>query len=99
PFRSSRRIQPIHPRIERDVFPNREIFVEPEFLRHISDMLPDFRGILSYVHSENAPCSFSRFQEPAQCLDDRRLSRTVWPQKTKQLSLAHLEAHVVNRCE
>src|SRR5262249_37168778 len=82
-LRCLRRVEPVDARIERNVFRYREIFVQSELLRHVSDVTPDLRRVFSNIHTEDAACSFGRPQQTAKSLDDRRFARAVWTKEAE----------------
>ena len=71
---------------ELQVFLHREITVEREFLRHVSDVLADALGIARDVDPGDDGAAAARSKQAAQGADDRRFPRAVGAEKAHDLA-------------
>src|SRR5262245_47881032 len=88
--------KPVYARVKFDVLFYSQIFVEAEFLRHITDSLANLVGASHAIEAEHRSSAFGRNEQSAKRLDQRRLARTVRTEESENFALLDRDAHVVN---
>ena len=81
---------------EIEVLLHREVLVEAELLRHVSDLAADARGVADDVVAEAGAAAAVGHQQAAQHADGRRLAAAVGAEKAADLALRDLEIEPVD---
>src|SRR4030042_2147155 len=79
-----------------EIFQHRQIIIEGEFLRHITDDLFDFLRFFDDTKSCHLPFSRGRDQETTKYSDRGGFPCPVGPEKSEDLSSLHLKMDVVH---
>src|SRR5262249_27465005 len=77
-----------------EVLFNCQIVVEREFLRHVSDPLPDACGAQRSRFTRKRALPRRWFDQTAEHLDGRGLSRPIRPEQTVNLPVTDLEVYI-----
>ena len=88
----------VHASDKVQVFFDRQIFVQAEALRHVTDLALDLRCFGPDVVAE--ACSLARVgcQQPAQHSNRRRLAASVRSQKAENLAAVDTDCEIVDDC-
>src|SRR5262245_32949192 len=88
--------KPVDAGIKFDVLHHRQVFVEAEFLRHITDSLANLSGLRHTIEAEHRASAFRRSKQAAKRFDQCRLARTVRAEEAENFALFDSYAHVVD---
>ena len=91
--------QMIQPRVEPEVLPHRQLAVEREGLRHVTDALPDLEVLGVDRLAEQLRLAFRSGQQAGQHLHRRRLAAAVGAEEAEDLAALDREIHLVHRHE
>src|SRR4029078_1040118 len=86
----------VHARHEVEVFLNRQILVQAEALRHVTDLALDQGGLREQVESEAASLARIRCQQSAEHADRGGLAAAVGTEKTEDLPALDADRKVVD---
>src|SRR5664279_332086 len=75
---------------------HREVAVEREFLRHVTDPLADSFRVECYVNTGDQCAACARAQQAAKDADDRRLAGSIGPEEAHDFSACDAETDVVD---
>src|SRR5262245_19671873 len=90
------RFQPVEPRHEFEILPDRQILVEGEALRHVADLELDPVALGQDVEPEAGALPRIRLQQPAQHADGGGLAAAIGPEEADDLSFRHFEIDMVH---
>src|SRR5262245_47666424 len=79
--------KPVNAGVKFDVLFHCQVFVEAEFLRHITDSLANLVRLSHAIEAEHRSFALSRNEQTAERLDKRRLARTVRAQEAEDFAL------------
>ena len=85
--------------VEFEVFPDRELAIEREGLRHVADPPAHLHVLPTHRLAEQHGFAFGRRQEAGQHLHGRGLAAAVRAEKAEDLALLDAKAHVIDRDE
>ena len=86
----------VHPRNEGKVFLDRQVLVQAEALRHVTDFPLDRRRFAAKIEAKARAVAFVRRQQSAQHADRRRLAAAVRTEKAENRAARHADRHVVD---
>src|SRR5206468_1702801 len=86
----------VETRDEFEILPHREILVEAETLRHVTDAALDLVGIAADVEAETGALAAIGGQQPAQHPDRCRLARAVRTEEAIDRSPLHLHRQIMH---
>ncbi len=81
---------------EVDVLFHREVVVERELLRHVTDVLFDGFRLRHHIQAAHGCAAGSGQQQPAQHADGGGFARAVGSQESENLAAADVEIHMVH---
>src|SRR5262249_29002213 len=87
----------VHTSEELEVLVNRQIVVQRELLRHVSNGLPHGGGADGALHARQLDLSFTRIEQATQHLDSGGFAGAVCPEQTVDLSISNIETEIVDR--
>src|SRR5262245_2624518 len=90
------RLQPIEPRHEFEILPDRQVLIEGEALRHVANLELDTVALGDDVEPKAGALPRVRFQQSAQHADGRGLAAAIRPEEAYDLPFLHLEIDVVD---
>src|SRR6266550_1922230 len=88
----------VHASDKIQVFFDRQILVQAEALRHVTDLALDLRCLGADVVAEARALARVRCQQPAQHSNRRRLAASVRSQKAENLAAVDTDCEIVDDC-
>jgi hypothetical protein len=97
PLRALLGRQVVDPAVKLQVLLDRQVLVQAEALRHVTDALFDLLGLLGDVEADHAPPAARWIEDPAQHADRGGLARAVRSEHTEDLAAIDRQRHVAHR--
>src|SRR5262249_28553008 len=88
--------KPVDARVKFDVLHHRQVFVEAELLRHITDSLANLGGLRHAIEAEHRASAFGRSKQAAKRFDQLPPGRVVRAEYAENFALFDRYVHAVD---